>query len=75
MNITNTDVQQFQKLYFKNFGIELEPKQAKCLVLDMVMQMQSVYQPVTATQYDSVSKNPNENEDSNNEQSRTASNC
>lgn len=72
MDVTTSDIRQFQQLYKAQFGIELDEKTAKHQLLCLVRQLYEVYKPITAEQL-AVFNAKNEYEDINNEQARTAS--
>ncbi len=75
MNITNSEVKQYQMLCMDKFGIELDEKTARGNLLKLVTQMHLVYRQITPEQLaEYESKNESVNEDSSNEQARATSN-
>jgi len=74
MEITSSEIRQFQQLYRTKFGIELDDKTARHKLLNLVGQMYMVYRQITPEQL-AVYRTRNEyvNENTNNEQTRTAS--
>jgi len=52
MDITKKDVTEFQGLYKKKFGIELDYQEAYKKLALLVRQMEIIYQPITKQQYE-----------------------
>lgn len=59
MEITTNDIQRFQGLYRKYFGIALDDGSARHKLSMLITQMAAVYKPVTQTQFSEL-KNENE---------------
>jgi len=72
MDLTTSDIRQFQQLYKTKFGIELDEKTARHQLLCLVRQMYEVYKPITQEQSAAYTAK-NEYEDTSNEQARAAS--
>lgn len=52
MNLLNSDVKQFKKLYKRHFNEEIADDEARRQLTLLVRQMEIVYQPITAAQFD-----------------------
>ena len=50
MQLSKSDIKQFQSLYQKHFGMELDDKQAHQKLHLLVRQMEIVYRPITKQQ-------------------------
>ncbi len=75
MNITNSEVKQYQMLCMTKFGIEQDDKTARNNLLKLVTQMHLVYRQITPEQLaEYESKNESVNEDTSDEQTRATSN-
>jgi len=72
MELTDTDIAKFQRIFRKLYGIELDRDNAYRLLARMVRQVELVYQPITQEQLDRYN---DENGNVQNEQSRAASDC
>jgi len=54
MDITEKDVREFQVLYKSKFGKELDYQMARHKLTMLVLQMKTVYQPITQEQVDEL---------------------
>ena len=63
MEITPKDVKDFQDLYRKKFGKELDYQTARHKLTMLVLQMKTVYQPVTQEQVDELALRDKRKED------------
>lgn len=54
MEITEKDVKEFQDLYKAKFGKELDYQTARHKLTMLVLQMKTVYQPITQEQVDEL---------------------
>jgi hypothetical protein len=52
MKLTDSDIRKFQSLYIKYFNKVLSNDEARAELSLLVRQMEIVYQPITATQFD-----------------------
>lgn len=59
MDITQHDIEEFKYIYKLRFGIALNDKAAKRLLVRLLEQMQLIYKPITANQFEELSE-PNE---------------
>lgn len=60
--VTPADVREFQALYTKTFGIDLETFDARTKLELLVCQMELVYQPITKKQLQSINENEKTND-------------
>ena len=56
MDITEKDVKDFQKLYKSKFGKDIDPQTARHKLTMLVLQMKTVYQPITQEQVDELAR-------------------
>lgn len=56
MEITKKDVKDFQKLYKSKFGKDLDYQTAHNKLSMLVLQMKTVYQPITQEQVDELAR-------------------
>ncbi len=56
MDITDEDVKDFQKLYKSKFGKELDSQTARHKLTMLVLQMKTVYQPITKEQVEELAR-------------------
>ncbi len=54
MKLTNSDIRQFQDLYAKHFGIELNKHEASLKLSLLVKQLEVIYRPITKGQFDNL---------------------
>jgi UDP-3-O-acyl-N-acetylglucosamine deacetylase len=74
VEITSSEIRQFQQLYRTKFGIELDDKTARHKLLNLVGQMYVVYRQITPEQLAAYNtSNENVNENTKYEQTRAAS--
>ena len=59
MEITANDIQRFQGLYRKHFGIVLDDGSARHKLSMLITQMAAIYKPITQMQFNDL-KNENE---------------
>lgn len=50
MQLASSDIKQFQSLYQKHFGIELDSKQAQRKLTLLIRQLEITYRPITKAQ-------------------------
>ena len=56
MDITEKDVKDFQKLYKSKFGKEIDTLTARHKLTMLVLQMKTIYQPITQQEVDELAK-------------------
>lgn len=56
MEITDKDVKEFQDLYKSKFGKELDYQTARHKLSMLVLQMKTVYQPITKEQVEELAR-------------------
>ena len=75
MELTNSEIKQFQQLYKANFGVDIDNNAARNGLLKLVQQMHIVYRQITPEELAAYeAKNESVNEDTNDEQTRATSN-
>jgi len=63
MEITEADVKEFQDIYKAKFGKELDSKTARHKLTMLVLQMKTIYQPITQEQLDELALRDKRKED------------
>lgn len=56
MNLTDSDIAEFKKLYKEKFGIMLDDTEARAGLSKLVRQMEIVYRPITKQQVEELAK-------------------
>lgn len=56
MEITEADVKEFQNLYKEKFGKELDYQTARQKLTKLVLQMKTIYQPITKEQVEELAR-------------------
>ena len=56
MNLTDSDIAEFKKLYKAKFDIVLDDTEARAGLSKLVRQMEIVYQPITKQQVEELAK-------------------
>ena len=56
MEITEKDVKEFQDLYKAKFGKELDYQTARQKLTKLVLQMKTIYQPITKEQLEELAR-------------------
>lgn len=59
MELTSEQVEKFQELYKKRFGVEISYEEAQISGLKLVQLFQLVYKPITRRQYQKFHKSNN----------------
>lgn len=57
MTLSNKAIEEFRAIYREDYGIDLEPIQAKRLALAFVVQMSAVYKPIPIDDFHNRTKN------------------
>lgn len=56
MQITNKDIQDFQKLYKSKFGKDLDYQTARKKLMMLLLQLKTVYEPITKEQIEELAR-------------------